>query len=136
MFKPILICFPFFVPFFNKSQWQVCIPPSHHPTIPPSYLPSFHPSITPSHHPTIPPSHHPSIPPSPHPVHLDPPVERDYRCELLQTLVRLYRGLTTPDYVQMCQVGWADKSTNLDITNIIGFFKQILSACMSIKHDL
>jgi len=29
--------------------------------------------------------------------------KRDYRCELLQTLVRLYRGLTTPDYVQMCQ---------------------------------
>jgi len=29
--------------------------------------------------------------------------KRDYRCELLQTLVRLYRSLTTPDYVQMVQ---------------------------------
>jgi len=29
--------------------------------------------------------------------------KRDYRCELLKTLVRLYRGLQTPDYVQMCQ---------------------------------
>jgi 26S proteasome regulatory subunit N2 len=29
--------------------------------------------------------------------------KRDYRCELLKTLVRLYRGLTTPDYVQMSQ---------------------------------
>jgi len=29
--------------------------------------------------------------------------KRDYRCELLRTLVRLYRGLRTPDYVQMSQ---------------------------------
>jgi len=28
---------------------------------------------------------------------------RDYRCQLLTTLVKLYRGLETPDYVQMCQ---------------------------------
>ena len=28
---------------------------------------------------------------------------RDYRCQLLKTLVGLYRGLATPDYVQMCQ---------------------------------
>lgn len=28
---------------------------------------------------------------------------RTYRGELLRTLVKLYRGLTTPDYVQMCQ---------------------------------
>jgi len=29
--------------------------------------------------------------------------KRDYRCELLRTLVRLYRGLATPDFVQMSQ---------------------------------
>ena len=29
---------------------------------------------------------------------------RDYRSQLLRTLVRLYRALATPDYVQMCQV--------------------------------
>jgi len=29
--------------------------------------------------------------------------KRDYRCELLKTLVRLYRSLKTPDYVQMVQ---------------------------------
>jgi len=29
--------------------------------------------------------------------------KRDYRCQLLQTLVRLYRSLKTPDYVQMVQ---------------------------------
>ena len=28
---------------------------------------------------------------------------RDYRSQLLRTLVRLYRALATPDYVQMCQ---------------------------------
>jgi len=28
---------------------------------------------------------------------------RDYRSQLLRTLVRLYRALSTPDYVQMCQ---------------------------------
>merc|ERR1719420_1923941 len=28
---------------------------------------------------------------------------RDYRCQLLTTLVNLYRSLATPDYVQMCQ---------------------------------
>jgi len=28
---------------------------------------------------------------------------RDYRSQLLKTLVRLYRALATPDYVQMCQ---------------------------------
>ena len=28
---------------------------------------------------------------------------RDYRCQLLDNLVKLYQGLETPDYVQMCQ---------------------------------
>ena len=28
---------------------------------------------------------------------------RHYRGELLHTLVKLYKGLKTPDYVQMCQ---------------------------------
>jgi len=28
---------------------------------------------------------------------------RDYRCQLLDNLVKLYQGLDTPDYVQMCQ---------------------------------
>ena len=28
---------------------------------------------------------------------------RDYRLQMLRTLVRLYRALSTPDYVQMCQ---------------------------------